>query len=179
MNAFDGTQSDSTHAPPAPSASTTVTSASSCAATRAASYPAGPPPMITMWLTYAPNCPTRSVVFSLTATEDYRHRRASLRRLRLEPRPRSHARLLLVLAHGRHRMARGLAADLRRRGRTRLGGRRHHDRRVARRPGVRGAVRRTSPGRGAARRGRGRHGGDGPPATPPRGPPRTCRDPPG
>src|SRR5258705_5539620 len=55
MNVFDGTQSDSTHAPPAPSGSTIVTSASSCAATRAASYPAGPAPMITMRSTSAPS----------------------------------------------------------------------------------------------------------------------------
>ncbi len=48
MNVLEGTQSESTQAPPAPSASTTVTSASNCAATRAASYPAGPPPMITI-----------------------------------------------------------------------------------------------------------------------------------
>src|SRR6187397_520279 len=44
MNVFDGTQSVSTHAPPGPSASTRVTSASSWAATRAASYPPGPRP---------------------------------------------------------------------------------------------------------------------------------------
>jgi hypothetical protein len=37
MNVLDGTQSESTQAPPAPSASITVTSASSCAATSAAS----------------------------------------------------------------------------------------------------------------------------------------------
>ena len=51
MKVLDGTQSESTQAPPAPSASTTVTSASSWAATSAASYPAGPPPMITIRLT--------------------------------------------------------------------------------------------------------------------------------
>src|SRR5689334_18382118 len=116
MNALDGTQSDSTQAPPAPSASTTVTSASSCAATSAASYPAGPPPMITSCPTYAPKCPTRSVVFSLTATGSYRHRRASLRRVRLQPRPGPHARLLSVLADVRHRLARRLAGDVRGRG---------------------------------------------------------------
>src|SRR5712671_5023371 len=121
MNVLDGTQSDSTQAPPAPSASMTVTSASSCAATRAASYPAGPPPMITMCFTFAPEFPTRSVVFSLIAAGDYRHRRASLRRVRLQPRPRSHARLLPVFSDGRHRLAGGLAVDLRRRGRARLG----------------------------------------------------------
>src|SRR3989440_12869254 len=109
MNAFDGTKPDGPHAPPAPAASTIVTSASSCAAPSAASYPAGPPPMITIWPTYAPNCPTRSVVFSLTGTGDYRHRRASLRRVRLQSRPGPHARLLSVLADVRDRLAGGLA----------------------------------------------------------------------
>ena len=42
-----GTQSVSTAEPPSPSRSTTVTSAPSCAATSAASYPPGPPPRIT------------------------------------------------------------------------------------------------------------------------------------
>src|SRR2546430_818729 len=114
MNVFDGTQSDSTQAPPAPSASTTVTSASNWAATRAASYPAGPPPMITISPITTPTTPTRSVVFSLNPRGDYRHRRASLRRLRLQSRPRSHARPLPALADDRHRLAGGLAADLRR-----------------------------------------------------------------
>src|SRR3982751_5367170 len=55
MNVLDGTQSHSTQAPPAASASTTVTSAPNCAATSAASYPAGPPPIITIrWLTSPP-----------------------------------------------------------------------------------------------------------------------------
>src|SRR5829696_3185623 len=45
---LDGTQSHSTQAPPSPSSLTTVTSAPRSAATRAASYPPGPPPtMIT------------------------------------------------------------------------------------------------------------------------------------
>src|SRR5580658_9659423 len=44
MSALEGTQSVSTQAPPSPSESTTVTSAPSWAATRAASYPPGPPP---------------------------------------------------------------------------------------------------------------------------------------
>ena len=52
---LDGTQSVSTQAPPRPSASTTVTRAPSCAATKAASYPPGPPPRIATsacdWLT--------------------------------------------------------------------------------------------------------------------------------
>src|SRR5262249_52710301 len=55
INALLGTQSVSTQAPPRPSRSTTVTSAPSCAATSAASYPPGPPPMIAIlgrgWLT--------------------------------------------------------------------------------------------------------------------------------
>ena len=42
-----GTQSVSTAEPPIPSVSTTVTSAPSWAATRAASYPPGPPPTTT------------------------------------------------------------------------------------------------------------------------------------
>src|SRR5450631_2814957 len=42
-----GTQSVSTAAPPRPSRSTTVTEAPRWAATRAASYPPGPPPRIT------------------------------------------------------------------------------------------------------------------------------------
>ena len=48
MSVLEGTQSVSTQAPPGPSESTRVTSAPSCAATRAASYPPGPPPMIAM-----------------------------------------------------------------------------------------------------------------------------------
>ena len=48
-----GTQSVSTAEPPSPSVSTTVTSAPSCAATSAASYPPGPPPMITTRFTRA------------------------------------------------------------------------------------------------------------------------------
>ena len=53
IRVFDGTQSVSTDAPPRPSQSTTVTSAPSWAATRAASYPPGPPPMITIRVTYS------------------------------------------------------------------------------------------------------------------------------
>ena len=48
MNVFDGTQSHRTQAPPMPSESTSVTCPPCCAATNAASYPAGPPPMITI-----------------------------------------------------------------------------------------------------------------------------------
>ena len=54
MNVFDGTQSSSTQAPPTPVGLDQVTSASSWAATSAASYPAGPPPMITIRLTTRP-----------------------------------------------------------------------------------------------------------------------------
>src|ERR1700761_250997 len=46
ISALDGTQSVSTHEPPSPSRSASVTWAPSCAATSAASYPPGPPPMI-------------------------------------------------------------------------------------------------------------------------------------
>src|SRR6266511_3416983 len=162
MKVLDGTQSWSTHAPPAPSASTTVTSAPSWAATSAASYPAGPPPMITIRATPAPpNCrpayreesshhspvltpagplwpvrerrrrvdpnPTRSAVFSTAPHRVYRHRRAPLRRVWLEPGPGPHAGLLSVLTDDRHRLAGRLAAHVRRRGSPRLGGRGHHD----------------------------------------------------
>src|ERR1700722_2452779 len=48
MRVLEGTQSVSTQAPPRPSLSTTVTGAPSCAATRAASYPPGPPPRMTI-----------------------------------------------------------------------------------------------------------------------------------
>ena len=65
IRVLDGTQSVSTHAPPRPSLSTTVTRAPSCAATRAASYPPGPPPRITMlargWLTMPHSARTRLV----------------------------------------------------------------------------------------------------------------------
>src|SRR5215468_11094680 len=115
MNVFDGTQSLNTQAPPAPSASTTVTSASSCAATSAASYPAGPPPMMTiratllskvldasdMPITQRHSAPNHAAMRSSALTlyphsalrpaKYYRHRRASLRRLWLEPGPRAHA----------------------------------------------------------------------------------------
>src|SRR5690606_22035330 len=45
-----GTQSVRTVDPPSPSRSTKVTSAPSLRATSAASYPPGPPPMITTWV---------------------------------------------------------------------------------------------------------------------------------
>src|SRR5690606_2362561 len=77
MNVFDGTQSESTHAPPAPSASTTVTSAPSWAATRAASYPAGPPPMIT----------TRGMALPPNLLVDYRPLHSLSRRFGLSSSP--------------------------------------------------------------------------------------------
>src|SRR5215218_10357438 len=144
MKVFDGTQSESTQAPPAPSASTRVTSASSCAATRAASYPPGPPPMITIRLTvqnlhdnWCQLCRHALLVFSPTPGCRYRHRRASLRRVWLEPGPRPHAGLLSALPHGRGGVDRRLAPDLRRRGRHGLGGLGDDDRRVTGRPGLR------------------------------------------
>ncbi|KAF0966445.1 hypothetical protein MLGJGCBP_00368 [Rhodococcus sp. T7] len=48
MKVLDGTQSNRTQAPPTPSESIKETEAPCCAATNAASYPAGPPPMITI-----------------------------------------------------------------------------------------------------------------------------------
>src|SRR4051812_34591008 len=74
MNVFDGTQSVSTHAPPGPSASTRVTSASSWAATRAASYPPGPPPMITIRLTRFPSVTTRLCRHALFYSPPSRYR---------------------------------------------------------------------------------------------------------
>src|SRR3954454_14419535 len=109
MKVFDGTQSESTHAPPAPSASTRVTSASSCAATSAASYPPGPPPMITIRLTIlrpplryfvafvSQMCRHAHLVFSTTARPGYRHRRGSLRRVRFQSRSCPDAGLLPAL----------------------------------------------------------------------------------
>src|SRR4051812_31009222 len=58
--------------------------------------------------------PTRSAVFSRAPGRVYRHRRASLRRVWLEPRPCPHAGLLSVFADDRDRLARGLAPHLRR-----------------------------------------------------------------
>ena len=48
IRVFDGTTSVMTADPPMPALSTTVTSAPSCAAASAASYPPGPPPRIAM-----------------------------------------------------------------------------------------------------------------------------------
>ncbi len=63
ISVLDGTQSVSTDAPPRPSQSTTVTSAPSWAATSAASYPPGPPPMITIRVTspIVPHAPSSSL----------------------------------------------------------------------------------------------------------------------
>src|SRR6185312_13517779 len=74
MNVFDGTQSVSTQAPPGPSASTRVTSASSWAATKAASYPPGPPPMITIRLTTFPSVTTRLCRHALFYSPPRRYR---------------------------------------------------------------------------------------------------------
>src|SRR3954464_6859963 len=137
MKVLDGTQSVSTQAPPGPASSTRVTSASSCAATRAASYPPGPPPMITIRLTTLQPLPQQLcrhalLVFSTTAESGYRHRRASLRRVWLKPRSGPHAGLLSALAHGGGGVDRRLAPDLCRRRGNGLGGRGDDDRRVAR-----------------------------------------------
>ena len=89
---------------------------------------------------------TRSSYSPSRAGTDYRHRRASLRRVWLQPRSGSNAGLLSAVADGRHRVAGGLAADLRRRGRARLGGRGHHDRRI--RPAIASSSRSTTCTRG-------------------------------
>src|SRR6266702_2512207 len=68
MKVLDGTQSHSTHAPPTPSLSITVTAAPCWAATSAASYPAGPPPMIAMRV-----MDTSAVMLS---DRDLRHRKS-------------------------------------------------------------------------------------------------------
>ena len=131
----DGTQSVSTADPPRPSRSTTVTSAPSWAATSAASYPPGPPPMIT----------TRVTPAIIRGRHPYAcrtlPRRGPLRGVRqqhgsaTDARARPHSP-----AHGTGWLV-GLAADLRRRGRG-LGGRARHCRRGAGLPGLRHAVRR-------------------------------------
>src|SRR5215475_6224577 len=154
MSVFDGTQSVSTQAPPSPSESTTVTCAPSWAATRAASYPPGPPPRIT---TLMSGC--------LTASDCVAAARCDLRRVIPADRPPrgAWARTLVIrgvvrgvwqqhgpgadgeavpaLAPARHGLAGGLAAHVRRRGRQ-LGRRARHrgGRRGA--TGVRGALRR-------------------------------------
>ena len=135
ISVLDGTQSVSTHDPPRPLSSTTVTSAPSCAATRAASYPPGPPPMITMrvcgWLTML-----HSVASALTPGHQASIRpdqpgqpshphplrprtlmnRGVVRGLRQQHGSGADGRTLPALTPGRHRLARRLATHLRRRG---------------------------------------------------------------
>src|SRR5580704_94101 len=157
MRVLDGTQSVSTQAPPRPSRSTTVTSAPSWAATRAASYPPGPPPMIAIlargWLTLSnsvasgpeprqrrrlgtcgrvsqqPPCPARTLVS-----------RGDIRGLRQQYGPRADGAPLPAFSPGRHRLAGGVAADIRRRG-PRLGGSSRHRRRGRWPPRLRRPVR--------------------------------------
>src|SRR5690606_2649080 len=141
MKVFEGTQSYSTQAPPSPSGSTSVTSAPCCAATKAASYPAGPPPMITMrvtsqsppsasWATNPPYagrigpCPGPPVRISpvqpgATAVradnrrdDRYPERRAVVRRLRVQHGSRPDDEARPALADVGDRLADGLAADL-------------------------------------------------------------------
>src|SRR5690606_30795325 len=151
MKVFEGTQSERTQAPPAPVSSMSVTSAPSCAATRAASYPAGPPPMIATRATVAPFDVGDAAV---RAGSRVSSRRASLCRLWLESRPRPHAGDVPAFPAGRDGLARRLASDVRRRGPGMgLGG--GDGRRGAGRARVRRAVR---PGAGRSRRA-GRAGG--------------------
>src|SRR5207248_335677 len=83
---------------------------------------AGPPPMITTRFTEPSHHPervsarhrsgpTRSAVFSLTPGADYRPRRASLRRVRLKPRPWAAAGLRSAFAHTGYRLAGRPPAD--------------------------------------------------------------------
>src|ERR1700730_6333428 len=147
MSVWEGTQWVSTQPPPRPSESTTVTSAPSWAATRAASYPPGPPPRIAMVC--------RDMVSPLARVAvRYRARacpadrggtpyacpRGTVRSLRQQHGPGADAPALPALAPARHRLAGRLAADLRRRG-HRLGRGHGHGGRGARFPGVRRALR--------------------------------------
>src|SRR5580704_15192056 len=147
MSVLDGTQSVSTQAPPIPSESTTVTSAPSWAATRAASYPPGPPPRIAMVC--------RDMVSPLARVAvRYRARacpadrggtpyacpRGTVRSLRQQHGPGADAPALPAFAPAGHRLAGRLAADLRRRG-HRLGRGHGHGGRGARIPGVRRPLR--------------------------------------
>src|SRR5690606_23362016 len=133
ISVLDGTQSVSTQEPPGPLRSTTVTSAPSCAATSAASYPPGPPPMITVLATNpvppyrgdradqapehaGPPAPGRLRSWITLGC------RACLRRLRQQHGSQADGPARPALADARHRLAAGLAADVRRRG-QRLGGR--------------------------------------------------------
>src|SRR5215469_12148010 len=156
MSVFDGTQSVSTQAPPRPSRSTTVTSAPSCAATRAASYPPGPPPIIAIlacgWL-------TPPIVAQRSGPDDTGHHDAAAARLgrppigrtrtlinrvdvcrvRREHGPGADGQAVPALTGAGHRLARGLAADIRRCG-PGLGGSPADGRRGERPPGIRRPV---------------------------------------
>ena len=168
MKVFDGTQSESTHAPPAPVGLDDGDLGVELRGDQRRLVPGRPATddhdpahdardLQCSRRRFVPQTCRHAPSYSPPpAGAGYRHRRASLRRVRLEPGPGPHAGLLPAFADGRHRLAGRLAADLRRRGPPRLGGRGHHDRRVARRPGLRRALRRAPAGRAAARRGRGR-----------------------
>src|SRR5580693_9217358 len=133
IRVLEGTQSVRTHAPPRPSRSITVTAAPSCAATRAASYPPGPPPIMTIfacgWLTML-HCVVPGEVTGPRRAGRLRTlgNRGDLRGLWQQHEPGADGGALPALAAARHRLARGLAADLRRRG-PELGRRPRHGRR--------------------------------------------------
>src|SRR5580704_12283172 len=147
MSVLDGTQSVSTQAPPSPSESMTVTSAPSWAATRAASYPPGPPPRIAMvcrdmvspLARVAVRYRARACPADRRGTP-YAFPRGTVRSLRQQPGPGADAPALPALAPAGHRLAGRLAADLRRRG-HRLGRGHGHGGRGVWIPGVRRALR--------------------------------------
>src|ERR1700678_1506470 len=123
MSVLDGTQSVSTHAPPSPSESMTVTSAPSCAATRAASYPPGPPPRIAMVCGDVVSPPRgwqsgigRGACPADRGGKPYACPRGTVRSLRQQYGPGADAPALPALAPAGHRLAGRLAADVRRRG---------------------------------------------------------------
>src|SRR3954471_15625386 len=162
MRVFDGTQSVSTDAPPRPSQSTTVTSAPSCAATSAASYPPGPPPMITIRVTYSivphasrcfrpgarsPCIRAASVTREAYVYLPYPRPHVALRRVRRQSRPAAHDAPRPPLAASCDRVAARLAADVRGRAHG-LGGRPGHDRGGAPLAGLRRALRHRAHGRG-------------------------------
>src|SRR5579859_1058976 len=121
MSVLDGTQSVSTQAPPSPSESTTVTSAPSWAATRAASYPPGPPPRIAMVCRdmVSPSRGSQSGIGRGACPADrggtpYACPRGTVRSLRQQHGPGADAPALPAFPPAGHRLAGGLAADLRR-----------------------------------------------------------------
>src|SRR5271155_1401170 len=146
MSVLDGTQSVSTQAPPSPSESTTVTSAPSWAATRAASYPPGPPPRIAMVCRdmVSPSRGSQSGIGRGACPADrggtpYACPRGTVCSLRQQHGPGADAPALPALAPAGHRLAGRLAADLRRRG-HRLGRGHGHGGRGVWIPGVRRAL---------------------------------------